>query len=198
MILEKIKSSFGAKQFILYFSNGKFFPVSPEDVLTLKLSSGQKISQAQYQQTTHLSLSFLLKSYALRQLAISPKSEKTLRLKLKHRYPQATDSHLDQTIDYLRQKKLLNPQDFLNYFLRRHPRKSARHLQYLLRREGINYSLPLENEVSKILKILQHKKNTGKLLSQNPTKLRFMASLTRLGFSLNDVKIAIDEFLKSR
>lgn len=197
MILERIKPSFGGKQFLIYFSNGQFFPVSPEDVFTLKLSSGQKINNSLYQKITDSSLYFLLKSYALRQLAISPKSEKTLRLKLKHRYPQANDLHIDQTICYLRQKNLLNQQQFLDYFLKRHSRKSARHLQYLLRREGIRYSLHSNNEIPKILKILHRKKNADQLLSQNQTRIRLMASLVRLGFSLNDVKIGIDEFLKS-
>lgn len=197
MILERIKSSFGGKRFFLYFSDGQIFPFSPDDVLILKLSSGQEINQPLYQKIVDSSLSFLLKSYALRQLAISPKSEKTLRLKLKHRYPQANGLHIDQTIRYLRQKNLLNQQQFLDYFLKRHSRKSARHLHYLLRREGINYSLPSNNEVPKILQILHRKKNTSKLLSQNLTRLRLTAGLVRLGFSLNDVRIAIDEFLKS-
>lgn len=198
MILQRIKPCLGGKQCILYFSNNRFLPISPDDLFILKLTSGQSINHSLYQKILDSSLIFLLKSYALRQLAISPKSEKTLRLKLEHRFPQAKDCHIDQTIRYLRQRNLLHQQQFLTYFLKRHSRKSARHLQYLLRREGIRYSPPLEDEVPKILKILQHKKNTSTLLSQYPGKIRLMSSLLRRGFSLNDVKTAIDEFLKSR
>jgi len=202
MILEKIKPSFGGKQFFLYFSGGIFFPILPDDIVVLKLFSGQEIGDELYQKIVASSQSFLLKSYALRQLAISPKTEKILRSKLKiklqqllqkHRYPSADPSLIDETITYLQERHLINHQQFIDYFLRRHPNKSRRHLQSLLQRQGIKYLAPPQSEVDTIKKILQRKNVTPSLLSQYPARTRLVASLVRKGFSLTDVKNAIDE-----
>lgn len=198
MILEKIKYSPLRRAYLLSFSNQAVISISPDDAYSLKLTPGQEINQTLYQKINQLSLSFLVKSYALRQIAISPKSEKILRQKIHHRYPQVSSLLVEDTISYLRRKNLLDESAYIDYFLKRHPKKSARHLQFLFRQQGINYRPSSKREIPKIISLLQRRQDSLKLLSRPLTKNRLLASLIRKGFSLADVKTAIDEFIKSR
>lgn len=131
-------------------------------------------------------------NYALHQLAISPKSKADLTFKLKRKRRQlGLADPVGPVIKKLIRLNFLDDHKFLDYFLRRHPLWSNRRLAYdLHRRHHLTFQPSPNTDLVKIKKIIAKKSITD----QN----KIFASLARLGFSLSDVKIAFDEFIKNR
>jgi len=190
------------------FSNNSFLPLGLVAVHQLSLKKNQQIKPQKLQEITFASLKFLLKNYALRQIAISAKTEKILQQKLQVYLRQnLTKYHLSahpnhqtiiqETLSYIKDRKLLRPQEFIDYVLRKHRHKSFFYVQNLLRQKGIDpllipSSSPCQ-EVEKIKRILNKKRLKTKDFTDHNTKNKIINSLARQGFSYSDIKIAIDD-----
>lgn len=163
------------------FDDGSYLPFFIDDIFILKLSRDQEIDKAKYEEIKAKSDYYLAYNYTLRQIAVSPKTEILLRQKLHHKYPHFNP---DQVIDIIKSKNLLNSDDYLEYFLKRHPLKSNRELQFLLSRQGIKYQSS-QNDREKIKNLLKKKKNLT------------ISALARRGFAYGDIKSVFDERDKS-
>lgn len=208
MILTNIKTSRIPNRVNLIFSNGSYLPLFIDDVVKLSLHKNEKIDEEKIDHLKSLSLSYLGREYALRQIAISPKTEKIIAQKLKIYFIKITkkfnllssscDSIISQIISELNEKKLLNQPDFVNYFIQKNKLKSVTAIKFLLKQKGVDISslkLPFLNEKESIKKILSKKRiDSEKMLDFN-YKNKIYSTLYRAGFQLDDIKAAIDEYL---
>jgi SOS response regulatory protein OraA/RecX len=149
------------------------------------------------------------KEYALRQIAISPKTEKILFQKLKIYFIKTTQKYkllsltsndliIDGIITDLKNKNLLNETSFISYFIKKNKSKSIAEIKYLLKQQGVDsssISISPDNEKQSIKKILSKKNINRNLLSDYNYRNKLYASLFRRGFSLSTIKTTIDEFL---
>ena len=193
----------------LVFSDKNYLPFFIDDVVRLSLAKNQELSPEILDQIKSLCLLYLGKEYALRQIAISPKTEKILFYKLKiflFRTTQKfkllssipTDLIASQIITQLKDKKLLNESSFVDYFIKKNKSKSVTEIKYLLKQQGVDISslnLSSQNENQSIIKILSKKNVNQELLSDYGYKNKLYASLFRKGFSVSSIKTAIDEYL---
>lgn len=204
-----IKTSRIKNRVNLVFSDKNYLPMFIDDVVRLSLPKHDEIDEEKLNQIKSLSLYYLGKEYALRQIAISPKTEKILFQKLKIYFIKITqkykllsliqtDSVINQIIDELKEKKYLNQSSFVEYFLKKNKSKSVAEIKYLLRQQGIEISsinIPDNNENQSIKNILSKKKVDKYLLTDYSYKNKLYASLFRKGFSISSIKAAIDEYL---
>ena len=197
---------------IIKFSDDSFLLLSLDSIVKSSLTKGQSLSPSRYQKIVASSLLFLLKEYALRQIAISPKTSKILTLKLRFSLPKIIRKYhiapappsqplIQKTLSYIQDKGLFDQQNYVDYFLRRHPHLPARRLKILLLHQGIDPQflpptlLADSGEKQKIKTILNKKVKHPKNLSDYQTKRKIMLSLARKGFAYSDIKMAIDEFV---
>ena len=207
--LVNIKTSRIKNRVNLVFSDKNYLPFFIDDVVRLSLVKNQELNSEILDQIKYLSLLYLGKEYALRQIAISPKTEKILFQKLKIFFYKKTqkfnllsltpvDSIINQIIADLKEKKFLNQENFVDYFIKKNKFKSVVEIKYLLKQKGIDTSslnISSDNENDSIKKILYKKKVNRKLLSDYSYKNKLYASLFRRGFTMVAIKTAIDEFL---
>jgi SOS response regulatory protein OraA/RecX len=216
MQIISIKSSKIPSRVWLTFSDHSFIPFFIDDVVKLSLVKNQEIDESKYQLIIQTCLFFIGREYALRQIAISPKTEKIISQKLKLFFQrvilkyQLKINNLNlseinqQIIQDLKDRKLLNETNFIDYFLKRNSKKSRQQIIYSLRQLGVNQNLlsqiefNQENDVDKI-KIFLNKKNIDKSkLSDYNEKNKLKASLFRRGFNISDINTAIDDWLNFR
>ncbi|MDD4106489.1 MAG: RecX family transcriptional regulator [Candidatus Shapirobacteria bacterium] len=207
--LVNIKTSRIKNRANLVFSDKNYLPFFIDDVIRLSLTKNQELSPEVLDQIKSLSLLYLGKEYALRQIAISPKTEKILFQKLKIFFYKKiqkfklldstpTDSISNQIITELKDKQFLNQSDFVDYFLKKNKSKSVVEIKYLLNQKGVDTSslnISPDNENQSIKKILSKKNINRNLLSDYRYKNKLYSSLFRRGFSVSDIKAAIDEYL---
>jgi len=207
--LVNIKTSRIKNRVNLVFSDKNYLPFFIGDVIRLSLVKNQELNSEILDQIKTLSLLYLGKEYALRQIAISPKTEKILFQKLKiffYKKTQkfkllssvSTDSVINQIVNDLKEKKLLNQESFVEYFIKKNKSKSVAEIKYLLNQLGIDTSfinIPRDNENQSIKKILSKKNVNRNLLSDYNYKNKLYSSLFRRGFAISDIKTAIDEYL---
>ena len=190
------------------FSDNSFLPLGLVAIHQLHLNKNQQISPQKHQKIIHASLDFLLKNYALRQIAISAKTKKILQQKLQNYLRQTlTKYHLSsqpdheaviqETLSYIQDKGLLQPQEFVDRVLRKHSNKSHFYIQQLLRQKGVDPLLVPSSsphqEILKIKRILIKKHIKAKDLTDYATKMKISASLANKGFSYSDIKAAVDD-----
>ncbi len=203
MQITSIKTSKIPNRVWLTFSDSSFIPFFIDDVVKLSLLKNQEIDESKYRLIIKTSLLFIGREYALRQIAVSPKTEKIINQKLKlffrkviFKYNLNINSlnleEISQRIlKDLKDKKLLNEKDFINYFIKKNGKKSHQQIMYLLHQFGVNQDLlssinfNQESEIDKIKKIISKKKNMD--------KLKLKSSLYRRGFNLSDINAAIDD-----
>ncbi|MPN46116.1 Regulatory protein RecX [bioreactor metagenome] len=178
----------------------------------MSLHKGQEIDQKLYEIIKDTSLLYLGREYALRQIAISPKTEKTLKLKLKLFFQKirkkfnliTSDSIsiiIDQIISDLNSKNLLNQTDFVSYFINKNRHKSKTQILYLLCQQGIEITPDITSQLSSdgdyqlIEKYFNKKRISPDLLKDFNYRQKLMSSLFRRGFKLSDIKAVIDAFL---
>jgi len=193
---------------IIKFSDNSFLPLGLVAIHQLHLKKNQNIDQSRLQEITNASLSFLLKNYALRQIAISAKTEKILQQKLQvflrqtlikyHLSPQSDHKIIIQeTLSYIQDRGLLRPQELVDRVLRKHLNKSHFYIQQLLRQKGVDPLLipssSPHQEIAKIKRILIKKHVKIQNFSDHNTKNKTIASLSRQGFSYSDIKAAVDD-----
>ena len=198
------------------FSDSSYLPFFIDDVIKLSLVKNQEINDSKLELITKTSLLFIGREYALRQIAISPKTEKIIDQKLKLFFKKTilkykiNNSQLNfnqinqQIIDYLKDKKLLNDKDFINYFVKKNSRKSHQQIIYMLHQFGVDQDLLLNiefnqvNDLYKIKNFLIKKKITKSKLMDFNEKNKIKASLFRRGFNLSDINTAIDDLINFR
>lgn len=216
MQIISIKASKTKNQLWLTFSDQSFIPFFIDDVVKLNLIKNQEINDSKYHLIIQTCLQFIGREYALRQIAISPKTEKILNQKLKFFFKKAILKYqikthhqnlseiIQQIIDELKAKKLLNDSDFINYFVKRNSKKSRQQVVYFLRQLGVNPDLLLklefnqESDIDKIKKFLEKKNIDKSKLTNFKEKSKLKASLFRRGFNLSDINDAIDDWLNFR
>lgn len=193
----------------LQFSDGTYLPFFIDDIIHLSLEKHQLISEDKLNQIKTSCLLYLGKEYALRQIAISPKTEKILSQKLKNYFYKisqkfnllssiTTDQILNQITAQLKEKNLLNQSDYVDYFIRKNKSKSVVEIKFLLQQQGVDISsinISSDNENLSIKKILSKKNISRDSISDYNYRNKLYASLFRRGFSLSVIKTAIDEYL---
>lgn len=207
--LSNIKASRITNRVNLIFSDGSYLPLFIDDVVKLSLHKGQEIDQKLYEIITNTSLLYLGREYVLRQIALSPKTEKTLKLKLKLFFQKirkkfnliTSDSIftlIDQIISDLNSKNLLNQESFVSYFINKNRHKSKTQILYLLSQQGIEITSDITNQLSSdgdyqlIEKYFNKKRISADLLKDFNYRQKIMAALFRRGFKLSDIKAVID------
>jgi len=210
MILTNIKTSRIPNRVNLIFSDGSYLPLFIDDVFVLSLSKNQDIDDLKLKEIQDKSLFYLGREYALRQIAISPKIEKIvvqklkiyfLKTKKKFSLNQNFQPTIDKIIDYLNSQKLLNQDNFVDFFINKNKSKSSAQIAFLLKSLGVDVSayrhlLSNKDDSSIIQKILSKKKITKEYLSDFKSKSKILSSLYRRGFNSDDISNAIDCYLK--
>ena len=210
MYITSIKSSKTPNQVWLTFSDQSYLPFFIDDIVKLSLIKNQELDSSQFHQIIKSALVFLGQEYALRQIAISPKTEKIINHKLVFYFQKIISKYkidinginlLDlrqQIITFLKNKNLLNENDFISYFVKKNSRKSRQQIIYSLQQLGVNNEQissafsDQSNEVEKINQFLQKKKIDKTKLRDYKEKNKIKAALYRRGFSLVDINTAID------
>jgi len=199
MQITSIKISKIPNRVWITFSNNSFLPFFIDDVVKLSLVKNQEIDQSKLELITKTALQFVGREYALRQIAISPKVEKIIYQKLKIFFQkvflkykinyQNINEIIQEIIEYLNSKNLLNEKKFTEYFIQKNKNKSSQQISFLLSQYNIKTSLE-NNDLEKIKKIIDKKKNMD--------KLKLKSLLYRRGFNLSDINNAFDEGLNFR
>jgi len=207
LTLTNIKTSRVSNRVNLIFSDGSYLPFFIDDVIKLSLAKNQSVDTEKLDLIKQTSLKYLGREYALRQIAISPKTSKILIQKLKlffqkKRTDISTQNIIDEIISELESKKLLNQDDFVSYFINKNHHRSRTEIIFRLHRQGIDLSpqfldkiLP-QNDSDLIKKFLIKKKIDPKDLKNFNYRQKIMASLFRRGFNIDNIRAAIDDSLK--
>lgn len=207
--LSNIKASRITNRVNLIFSDGSYLPFFIDDVVKLSLHKGQDVDSTLYDTIKDKSLLYLGREYALRQIAISPKTEKKLNLKLKIYFQKFKKKYnlseinsvsfiINDIISDLNSRNLLNKTDFTTYFINKNRHKSRTEILYLLSQQGIESTpfvtdqLNFDNDLDLINKYLDKKKIDPKDLKDFNYRQKIMATLFRRGFKISDIKAVID------
>lgn len=216
MQIVSIKASKTPNRVWITFSDSSFIPFFIDDVVKLSLVKNQEIDESKFQLIVQTCLSFTGREYALRQIAISPKTEKIINQKLKLFFRKtilkykintnnlSLDNISHQIIQELKDRKLLNDQDFIDYYLKKNSKKSHQQIVYSLQQLGVNSELlsliefNQTSDIDKIKKILTKKNIDKSKLTDYNAKNKVKASLYRRGFNLSDINRAFDDWLNFR
>jgi len=167
MKIQRLKPSRIKNRINVVFDDGGYLPLFIDDVVKNSLKVGE---ECDFDKLKDMSINYLARQYALRQIAISPKVEAILRRKLRQKF---RDYNPDDLIDSL--KPYLDEKKFIEYFVAKNKKKSNREIEFRLKMLKINYH-PEQLDQEKIEKILQKKKN-----------ISISALMTR-GFAYDDIK----------
>jgi len=208
--ISKAKTSRINNRINLVFSDNSYLPLFIDDYLKLSLTKGQDIDQETYNLIVQKSLTYLAREYTLRQIAISPKSKKNLSQKLNIFLIRTVKkfnlkdfnfkSIIEDIIDQLESRGLLNQDDFINYFVKKNSHKSSRQILNLLSQQNIKLDPnqlkdKLINDDSDLIKkYLNKKKINPKDLSDFKYRQKITARLYQQGFDLNDIRSIIDAY----
>lgn len=216
MQIISIRASKQPNRVWITFSDSSFIPFFIDDVVKLGLVKNQEIDDLKFQLIIQTSLLFVGREHVLRQIAISPKTEKIINQKLKIFFRNVVTKYklnitgLNLTeisreiIDYLKAKKLLNDQDFIKYFVKKNHKKSHQQIIYMLQQFGVDQSLlsqinfNQETDAEKIKSYLDKKNIDISKLKDFNEKNKLKASLFRRGFNISDINAAIDDLLNFR
>jgi SOS response regulatory protein OraA/RecX len=205
--LSNIKTSRIPNRVNLVFSDQSYLPFFIDDVVKLSLVKNQELDSEKLDLIINSSLKYLGKEYALRQIAISPKSEKILSQKINQFFFRATQKFklfsdystsqiINEIVTELKDRNLLNKSDFAAYFIKKNKNKSQAHVRFLLQQQGIISDISTLDDQTAIKKILSKKRITQEFLSDFNLKNKLFASLFRSGFQISDIKAAIDDYLQ--
>lgn len=210
MQLISLKASKINNRLWLTFSDNSYLPFFIDDVVKLSLSKNEQIDDSRYLQILNTSLTYLAREYALRQIALSPKTEKIIKQKLSLYFKKVKAKYkinhsslnsseiIDHAVKELIDKKLLNDQDYINYFVKRNYKKSKQQILYSLQQQGLSSDLLSEisfdqdSDQEKILHYLSKKKINIEDITDFNEKNKIKAKLYRQGFSLSDINSIFD------
>ena len=216
MQITSIKASKTPNQVWLTFSDNSFIPFFIDDVVKLSLIKNQEIDDSKLELITKTALQFKGREFALRQIAISPKTEKIISQKLNLYFRKMILKYKlnlnnlnlkeisQEIIDYLKSKKFFNQADFIRYFVKKNSKKSRQQIVYMLQQLGIDQASLLsvkfnqESDLDKIKTLLDKKNLDKSKLSDYNEKNKLKASLFRRGFNISDINTAIDDWLNFR
>jgi len=213
MQISKIKASRINNRVNLVFSDNSYLPLFIDDIVSLSLKKGQDLDKETLSLIFEKSINYLSREYALRQIAISPKSQKSLSEKLqkffiktskKYKLPHGFDFQpiKEGIIEEFKSRKFLNQDSFIEYFINKNKYKSVRQITSLLAQQGIRLDpqdvikrIP-NNDLSLIKKYLNKKKVNLEKLADFNYRQKLTAALYRRGFNLGDIKRLIDDYSK--
>lgn len=209
LVLTNIKASRIPNRVNLIFSDDSYLPFFIDDVVKLSLQKNQIIDEEKFSQIISAALFYLGWEYALRQVAISPKTQKIISQKLKlyffkasHKYKHfigfKPDQIISTIINDLISRNLLNQEDFVKSFIAKNHRKSTSQIKFFLSQKGVdvsNLTLDKTNDINSIKQILAKKRVNREVLTDFKAKNKLYASLFRQGFDISDIKAAIDDYL---
>ncbi len=216
LLIKSIKKSAIPSRANVQLSDGNYLPLLIDDVIKLSLKKGELLDTDQLNSLIQTSFSYLIKEFALRQIAASPKTNKILNQKifqkkylLSQKYPlfkEITKNTLvtDQVIQDIEDLGLLNDIDYAKYAINRHRAKSPQFIRFLLLQKGVNLkNLPDDifsqiDSSQNIKKHLLKKFSKPQDLADFNTKNKFIRSMLRKGFTHSEVKTVIDDFLKAK
>lgn len=200
----------------LSFSDSSYLPFFIDDVVKLSLVKNQEVDEEKFKLIAKTAMFFLGKEYSLRQIAISPKTEKILNQKLNLFFRKTilkyklNSNNLNlteisgQIISDLKDKKLLNQKEFVDFFIKRNQKKSQQQIVYLLQGLGISQEFlsPLkvnkQPEVDKIKSFLEKKGINKSKLTDFKEINKIKSSLFSRGFNLSDINAVIDDLINFR
>jgi SOS response regulatory protein OraA/RecX len=187
----------------LKFSDGSLLPLKIDDLHILSLKKNVEITPDLFKRIQELSFAFMLSEYAIRQVAISPKTSKILLPKLqqycykmtqKFGYPPCLyQALIDATLKKLENDGLLDGSQYADYFIRRHPKMSQAQITYSLRQLGLTVPADLSFPDGDKIKAILKKKYSNVNFSDYRSRNKVIAGLSRHGFAINDIKTAIDD-----
>lgn len=203
MKLLKVKTSKIPGRVWLIFEDKTYLPFSVDDWVKLDLVLPADVD---LNLITDIMFSFLLKSYALNQIALSPKVSAILVPKLRQKSrlifqkyqtkPNDLDRIITGVIEYLEQRNLLNESDYVDYVLRHYSHKSKGYITQYLRSKKINphnyLQLTQKSDRDLLVKLLQTPKYQIINTVDFKTRQKLIASLIRKGFAYDDIKSLID------
>lgn len=206
MHIKSIRQSRRPDTIWLTFDNGRYIPLSVDDVYRLKLTAGAVVDEDSQNSLYQLSYYHQLLNYALNQVSFSPKVEQVLLPKLRLKYtflqkkypfPFVGVEVVSQVIAKLNSLGLLNEKEFVLSILSRYHRRSVGYQKRLLMSKNINpndYSdlFTTDDEMPKVRQLLQKFKPT----KENKNKV--FSKLIYRGFTYDTAKTAIDEYLNNR
>lgn len=167
MKILKLKASRIKNRINILFEDGSYLPLFIDDVIKKNLKIGDNI---EIDDLKKLSTEYLVREYALRQIAISPKTQKILFQKIKRKFKEFNpDSIITALSPYL------DDQKYIDYILKKFKQKSNREISYRLKLAGISYNCH-QDEKEKIETILKKKKNIS------------ISALIGRGFAYDDIK----------
>ena len=188
----------------LKFTGNILLPLSADDYVLMHLRKFEPLTDPLFLEIQSASARFLLTEYSLRQVAISPKVRVLLSQKLRlysrkinqrYQYPEGlVISLVDSVVDKIEVMGLLDPDSFVEYYLRRHKKQSSVQNNFFLRQLGITNNTIATDDLDKI-KIILQKKYKPADFKDYKTKSKIIAKLYQKGFAVNDIKNAIDDYL---
>lgn len=210
MLLRRIKASRQPEQVFLCFDNGQILPFPVDDVSRLHLVPGQDISNTLFFSIANIVLEHLLLKFALRQIAISPKTERILNFKLHlqlkkiiQRYHLTVSSSgdlINEVISYLHSRQLLNEADYVSHIINKCSHRSLFYIRSRLATAGVDIDncqpLLQDRDDRSVLSHLVNRRLTD--LADPKAKTRLIAKLMRKGFAFRDVKFVIDDLRQNR
>ena len=189
----------------LKFDDDSLLPFKIDDLVILNIKKFVELDVAALAKIQVASSKFVMSEYALRQIAISPKTSKLLSQKLanyqrliqkKYSLPSSITSGLIEIIiQEISARGLLDDAKFIEYYVRRHSKMSQMQIKYNLQSLGLTYTSQQTDQNG--LNQLIAKKARVLDLTDFKTKNKLIASLYRKGFAINLVKTAIDEYLSN-
>jgi len=215
MEIKSIKATRQPEKILLIFTNGLALPLPVEEVYRQSLSKNLNVGSRLFLDLVNISLIFYGYNYCLRQIAASPKNQAILEQKLKQILPrqitklklnQYQPDHtqiIEQVIQKLDDRNLINQSGFAFSYIRRYPKKSSKQISYELSRlkvpvELIAQALSQPNVKSDLQKINLHLQKKMSSLNNPDQKIKIIASLVRRGYSYQDIKAAIDDLTKKQ
>lgn len=199
----------------MFLNTGNRLVVPIDLFIALKIRVGDTLNEPKISELQTETQKCLLKEYALRQLAISPKSENLLIAKLKLALKKINQTYqikiessnlVPDIIRKLKQANFFNDKEYCQHILRKYKSKSNRFIQYYLKQKGIEDEVIDEvlqnrdtstesNALSKLLakKIIRYQK-----LPKHTLKNKLLAIAYQNGFPISRAKSIIDELLSNR
>lgn len=173
MKIQQLKRSRISNRINIVFDDGFYLPFFIDDVVKNNLKIGNDVD---FEALKIISTNYLAREYALRQIAISPKTETILRQKLRQKFRNFDPEEIITAVS-----PYLDDQKYIEYIQKKFKRKSNREISYRLKLAGISYTCH-HDEKEKIEKLLQKKKNIS------------ISALIGRGFAYDNIKSVFAKF----
>ena len=167
MKIQKLSPSRINNRINIVFDDGSYLPFFIDDVVKNNLKIGNDVD---FEALKKISDNYLAYEYALRQIAISPKTETILRQKLRQKFKDVDAENIITAVS-----PYLDDQKYIEYIQRKFKHKSNREISYRLKLAGISYNCHQDDQ-EKIKKLIQKKKNIS------------ISALISRGFAYTDIK----------